>query len=60
MTEKELISVTIDRFTDLQQIKKANDGHENEILDYLIKITAVKLSSMGVNIEDITLKITLK
>lgn len=56
MTEKELISVTIDRYTDLQQIKKANDGHENEILDYLIKITAVKLSSMGVNIEDITLK----
>ncbi len=56
MTEKELITVTIDRYTDLQQIKKANGGHENEILDYLIKVTTAKLSSMGVNIEDITLK----
>ena len=55
MTEKELITMTIDRFTDLQQIKKANGDHKNEMLDYLIKVTTAKLSSLGVNIEDITL-----
>lgn len=55
MSDKELISVTIDRYTDLQQIKKANGDHKNEMLDYLIKVTVAKLSSMGVNVEDITL-----
>lgn len=56
MTEKELITSTIDRYTELQQIKRANGGHENELLDYFIKVTIAKLSSMGVNVEDITLK----
>lgn len=55
MTDKELITVTIDRFTDLQQIKKANGDYKNEMLDYLIKVTTAKLSSLGVNVEDITL-----
>ncbi|MCH5253234.1 MAG: hypothetical protein J1F22_09745 [Lachnospiraceae bacterium] len=55
MTDKELIAITIDRYTDLQQIKKANNGHENEQLDYLIKVTTAKLASLGVNVEDITL-----
>lgn len=55
MSDKELITTTIDRYTDLQQIKKANGGHENETLDYLIKVTTAKLSSLGVNVEDITL-----
>mgnify|MGYP006893972413 CR=1 FL=1 len=55
MSDKELITITIDRYTDLQQIKKANDGHENEMLDYLIKVTTAKLASLGVNVEDITL-----
>lgn len=55
MTDKELITITIDRYTDLQQIKKANGEHENEMLDYLIKVTVAKLSSMGINVEDITL-----
>ena len=39
MSDKELIAVTIDRYTDLQQIKKASGGHENEMLDYIIKVT---------------------
>ena len=56
MTDKELITTTIDRYTDLQQIKKANGNHENEMLDYLIKVTTAKLSSLGVNVEDITLQ----
>ena len=55
MSDKELITITIDRYTDLQQIKKANDGHENEMLDYLIKVTTAKIASLGVNVEDITL-----
>ena len=55
MSDKELITVTIDRYADLQQIKKANGGHENEMLDYLIKVTVAKLSFLGVNVEDITL-----
>lgn len=55
MTEKELITITIDRYTDLQRVKKANGNHENSELDYLIKVTTAKLSSLGVNVEDITL-----
>lgn len=55
MTEKELITMTIDRYSDLQRIKKANGDHKNSELDYLLRVTAAKLSSMGVNIEDITL-----
>ena len=55
MSDKELITVTIDRYTDLQQIQRANGGHENEMLDYLIRVTSAKLSSLGVNVEDITL-----
>ncbi len=55
MTEKELISITIDRYTDLQRIKKANGGNENAELDYQIRVAVAKLSSMGINIEDLTL-----
>ena len=29
MTEKELITVLIDKYTDLQRIKRANNGVEN-------------------------------
>ena len=55
MTDKELIAITIDRYTDLQRIKKAHGSQENSELDYLIKVTTAKLSSLGVNVEDITL-----
>ena len=55
MTEKELIAVLIDKYTDLQRIKKANKNTQNEELEYQIKATTVKLSSMGVNVEDLTL-----
>ena len=55
VSDKELIAITIDRYTDLQQIKRANGGQENEQLDYLIKVTTAKLASLGVNVEDITL-----
>lgn len=55
MTEKELIAVLIDKYTDLQRIKKANKNTPNEELEYQIKATTAKLSSMGVNVEDLTL-----
>ena len=34
MTEKELITVLIDKYTDLQRIKRANNGVENQELEY--------------------------
>ncbi len=55
MTDKELITMTMDRFAELQRIKRDNGGHENKELDYAIKLTTAKLSSLGVNVEDITL-----
>lgn len=55
MTDKELIAVTIDRYTDLQRIKKANGDYDNPELDYQIRVAVAKLSSLGVSVEDITL-----
>lgn len=55
MTDKELITMTIDRYADLQRIKRDNGNQENKELDYQIKVTTAKLSSLGVNVEDITL-----
>ena len=55
MTREELISLTIDNYTDLQRIKKANGNTENKELDYQLKVTIAKLSSLGISVEDITL-----
>ena len=55
MTDKELITILIDKYTDLQCIKKANHDTPNEELDYQIKTTTAKLSSMDINVEDLTL-----
>ncbi len=55
MTREELISITIDKYTDLQRIRKANGNYENKELDYQIKVTIAKLSSLGVSVEDIAL-----
>ena len=55
MTREELISLTIDKYTDLQRIKKANGNTENKELDYQPKVTIAKLSSLGISVEDITL-----
>lgn len=55
MTREELISITIDKYTDLQRIRKANGDYENKELDYQIKVTVAKLSSLGVSAEDIAL-----
>lgn len=55
ITREELISLTIDKYTDLQRIKKANGNTENKELDYQLKVTIAKLSSLGISVEDITL-----
>lgn len=55
MSDKELITITIDRYAELQRIKQANGTQENKELDYSIRLTIAKLSSLGVNVEDITL-----
>lgn len=55
MTEKELITVTIDNYMNLQRIKKANGDTVNGELEYQLKGLTAKLSSLGVNIEDLTL-----
>ena len=44
-----------DKYTDLQRIKNANGDTVNRELDYQIKVTIAKLSSLGVSVEDITL-----
>jgi len=52
MTEKELITVMIDKYTDLQRIKKANGDHENSELDYQLRVIKNKLSALGIPTEE--------
>lgn len=54
-TEKELITMTIDNYMNLQRIKQANGDTVNKELDYQLRGLVAKLSSLGVNIEDLTL-----
>ena len=54
-SREEIICMLIDKYADLQRIKKANGSVKNEELEYQIKGTVAKLSSMGVSVEDITL-----
>lgn len=55
MTDKELMTVTIEQYAALQRIKSANGGVDNKELDYQLKILVAKLSALGVNVEDLTL-----
>ena len=55
MTREELISLTIDKYTDLQRIKKANGNTENKELDYQLKGTIAELTALVISVEDITL-----
>ena len=54
-SDKEMINNLIDLYSILQQIKQSNGNHENRTRYQQIKITTAKLSSMGFNVEDITL-----
>lgn len=55
MTKEELIAITIDNYTNLQRIKKANGETLNKELEYQLKVVTAKLSSLGVSVEDLTL-----
>ena len=51
MTESELIAVLIDKYTDLQRIKKANGEVGNSELEYQSKITTKKLARLNAHID---------
>ncbi|MGX8728711.1 MAG: hypothetical protein ACSW75_03980 [Lachnospiraceae bacterium] len=53
MTEKEQAAVLMDRYIELQRIKKAED-REKEI-DYQIRTTKAKLETLGVVTETLDL-----
>ena len=55
MTPQEIEYMEIENYSRLQKIKQENGKHENSYLDYEIKVSRAKLSSLGVNVEDITL-----
>ena len=55
MALEEMKTYYIDQFCNLQKIKKANGGHENEELAYQIKETAAKLAVLSVSVEGLTL-----
>lgn len=56
MTREELIAITIDNYMNLQRIKNANGNTKNTELDYQLKGVIAKLSSLGVNVEDLTIE----
>lgn len=51
MTLEEFKQVTIDYYVNLQRIKKAETGTNTE-LDYQIRVTENKLSTLGIPIQD--------
>ena len=53
-TEKEMINNLIDKYTDLQRIKKSADLEKE--LDYQIRITKAKLESFGIITSDLDIK----
>ena len=55
MQDKELLMILIDQYTNVQRIKKANGEAVNEELEYQIRATAAKLTSVGMNLEELTL-----
>ena len=55
MQDKELLMILIDQYTNLQRINKANGETVNEELEYQIRATAAKLTSVGMNLEELTL-----
>ena len=55
MAKEEMVEELIDRYSELQMIKE--DLTENsKVLNYRIKVVTAKLSALGVNVEDITIK----
>lgn len=55
MTREEMVEGLIDKYSDFQMIKD-DLKEDSKVLDYKIKVTTAKLSALGVNVEDITIK----
>ena len=55
MADQEMKNLLIDQYCDYQEIKEA-ETWENGVRGDRIKRLAAKLSSLGVNVEDLTLK----
>ena len=55
MSKEEMINNLIDKYTDLQRIKKAEKS-ENEELEYQLRITKAKLESFGVITEELEIR----
>lgn len=53
MNTVELINTTIEYYKNLLSIKRANGDTENKVLDYEIKVTRVKLETMGVSLQSL-------
>lgn len=53
-TEKEMVNNLIDKYTDLQRIKNANDKEAE--LDYQIRISKAKLETFGIITENLEIK----
>ncbi len=52
MTREEMINVLIEQYANLQRIKKAEKG-ENEELNYQIKVTKARLEAFGIVTENL-------
>ena len=55
MNDKEIKIMLIQKYKNLQRIKKANGNHKNDELEYQIKSIATKLSVISVTVDDLTL-----
>lgn len=53
MTEKEQATALMDKFIDLQRIKKAED--RNKEIEYQIKTTKAKLEALGIVTTDLNI-----
>lgn len=52
MTLDEMKQFIIDYYVNLQRIKKASNGAENSELEYQLKVTENKLSTLGIAVKD--------
>ncbi|WP_342980955.1 MULTISPECIES: hypothetical protein [unclassified Ruminococcus] len=52
MTLDEMKQFIIDYYVNLQRIKKASNGVENSELEYQLKVTENKLSTLGIAVKD--------
>lgn len=55
MTIEEIKDKEIEKYCDLQLIKRDNGGNPNPTLDFKIAESAAKLETFGVNLERLTI-----